>query len=295
MKLTKSFMKRLLIIILSVFVILPMILIVFGVPKTLEGFYTVPSGSQQILTGFDISGVTLYDGDVSYTGAVGEALYCAYGDISCTNSDYTLTNTRDVSGVSLYQCVNSSDSTDICANVTICNSSIALKGTSINSSSLYTFSDASRCGLDVSSTPYTYSQLTINDGNLSESSNLIGFSSPFTTPPMEISGSYVYIYDTDTSYSSCFLFESNGYDCLANCEGGGENNASDDNSKQQEDCPPAPATTEKCVADFGTQIGEKLCCGQTGVLQKGGEVCPKSKPICKGYECGSSWGKCYEE
>lgn len=296
MKLSKSFMKRLLIIVLSVFVILPVILMIVGVPKTLEGFYTLPTGSGKTLTGFDISGLKVYDGDASYTGLPGEALYCAYGDVSCTNSDYVLKNTRDASGIKLYQCVNSTDETDICANITICDSKITLKNGGTDSVSLYEFEDDTRCGFKKNAS-YTFKQFEFEDHDLSDNSNLQGFSTPFTSPPMEISDSYVYIYETDVSYSPCFLFETSQYNCLSSeCDDddSGKDSSDKDDDKEDDDCP-SGTSTEKCVADFGTQVGEELCCGQTGVLQKGGEVCPKSKPICKGYECGTTWGKCYKK
>jgi hypothetical protein len=48
----------------------------------------------------------------------------------------------------------------------------------------------------------------------------------------------------------------------------------------------------KCVADFGTNIGENLCCGQTGVLQNTQYVCPSVKPTCQNFKCGSKFGTC---
>jgi len=48
----------------------------------------------------------------------------------------------------------------------------------------------------------------------------------------------------------------------------------------------------KCIADFGTNIGENLCCGQTGVLQNTEYVCPSSKPTCQNFKCGSKFGQC---
>lgn len=48
----------------------------------------------------------------------------------------------------------------------------------------------------------------------------------------------------------------------------------------------------KCIADFGTNKGENLCCGQTGVLQDTRYVCPSEKPTCSNFKCGSQFGKC---
>ena len=48
----------------------------------------------------------------------------------------------------------------------------------------------------------------------------------------------------------------------------------------------------KCIADFGTNIGDDLCCGQTGVLQNTEYVCPSVKPTCQNFKCGSKFGTC---
>jgi hypothetical protein len=48
----------------------------------------------------------------------------------------------------------------------------------------------------------------------------------------------------------------------------------------------------KCVADFGTNIGEDLCCGQEGVLQDTRFICPDTMPTCSNFKCGSRFGTC---
>ena len=48
----------------------------------------------------------------------------------------------------------------------------------------------------------------------------------------------------------------------------------------------------KCVADFGTEKGEPLCCGQTGVLQSSKYTCPHTMPYCSDFKCGSKFGTC---
>lgn len=47
-----------------------------------------------------------------------------------------------------------------------------------------------------------------------------------------------------------------------------------------------------CIANFGTEIGENLCCGQTGVLQNTKYVCPSTAPKCSNFKCGSKFGTC---
>lgn len=53
-------------------------------------------------------------------------------------------------------------------------------------------------------------------------------------------------------------------------------------------------TDTKCIADYGTNAGDSLCCGQTGILQKSSTkyVCPSTAPTCSGYTCGDSYGTC---
>ena len=48
----------------------------------------------------------------------------------------------------------------------------------------------------------------------------------------------------------------------------------------------------KCIADFGTKIGDSLCCGQTGVLQDTKYTCPNTMPYCSDFKCGSKFGTC---
>jgi hypothetical protein len=47
-----------------------------------------------------------------------------------------------------------------------------------------------------------------------------------------------------------------------------------------------------CIANFGTEIGENLCCGQTGVLQNTKYVCPSTAPKCSNFSCGKKFGTC---
>jgi len=39
----------------------------------------------------------------------------------------------------------------------------------------------------------------------------------------------------------------------------------------------------QCIADYGTKIGDNLCCGQKGTLQDTKRVCPSEVPTCQGY------------
>jgi hypothetical protein len=48
----------------------------------------------------------------------------------------------------------------------------------------------------------------------------------------------------------------------------------------------------KCIADFDTDIGDNLCCGQPGTLKDTRYVCPVNKPTCGNFKCGSKFGEC---
>jgi len=48
----------------------------------------------------------------------------------------------------------------------------------------------------------------------------------------------------------------------------------------------------KCIADFGTNIGDELCCGQSGVLTDTKFVCPSNYSKCENMKCGSKYGVC---
>jgi hypothetical protein len=48
----------------------------------------------------------------------------------------------------------------------------------------------------------------------------------------------------------------------------------------------------KCIADFGTNIGDDLCCGQSGVLTDTKFVCPSNYSKCENMKCGSKYGVC---
>jgi hypothetical protein len=56
--------------------------------------------------------------------------------------------------------------------------------------------------------------------------------------------------------------------------------------------PNCPADGIKCIADFGTNIGDPLCCGQEGVLQDTRYVCPNTLKKCSNFKCGSAFGTC---
>jgi hypothetical protein len=47
-----------------------------------------------------------------------------------------------------------------------------------------------------------------------------------------------------------------------------------------------------CIADYGALPGDNVCNGEIGLIQDETLICPYYKPICEGYNCGSSFGTC---
>ncbi len=107
-----------------------------------------------------------------------------------------------------------------------------------------------------------------------------------------------YFYDLDKNY--------NGYGSSSSVSGTGSSNSKDDendndlNGYDEDENKYSSATTDDstcgskipCIADFGTNVGDNLCCGQTGVLQNTKYVCPQNAPKCSNFKCGSKFGTC---
>ena len=47
-----------------------------------------------------------------------------------------------------------------------------------------------------------------------------------------------------------------------------------------------------CYADYGSVVGDSVCCGQKDNIKDLNYVCPENAPLCVGYEKGKKWGKC---
>jgi hypothetical protein len=48
----------------------------------------------------------------------------------------------------------------------------------------------------------------------------------------------------------------------------------------------------KCAADHGAKVGDRVCCEQPGHVGDGGATCPSHMPNCVGYIAGAAWGQC---
>tara|TARA_B100001287_G_C22622332_1_gene500741 strand:- start:294 stop:1208 length:915 start_codon:yes stop_codon:yes gene_type:complete len=304
MKINKSFMKKLLIIILSVFVLVPIVLMLFGYDKTIsEGFYT-PSAEADLT---DKTGA----GKMNYVGIgngirnsygiphnSGSKVYCIFGDISCQTGTAKETGETDSYGNKKIIC-EKNDGSEV-HQAAKCINSI------FDSQNSYTFYklDSSNC-IDTDSSSTTLNSLG-SLYSLKRAMDAGGDYTNFSIPmkdtdkaPFDISGSSSYLTmkfgdGTDISYSTCFLF-----DTSSNCaKEAGCGLPSDETEESDE---PEPASENelktKCLGDFGDKAGDKLCCGQDGTIEGryAKYTCPESHQYCRNYKCGESWGTCFKE
>ena len=115
-----------------------------------------------------------------------------------------------------------------------------------------------------------------------------GFTVPYSYIPVEISGNYIQFYDSSgniiDSMNKCDMLETEYH--ADQCR-----EALKSKPTTKTECTEKP---KKCIANYGTGIGDSLCCGQKGVLQKYASdyVCPKSTPTCSDFVCGKSYGTC---
>ena len=119
-----------------------------------------------------------------------------------------------------------------------------------------------------------------------------GFTVPYSYVPVKIDSEYISFYDKNEllldNINKCSMLktESDQDRCLGATKTkiSSSSSSSSDNSK----------SNKKCIANYGTNIGDPLCCEQQGVLQHSGSknVCGIDKPTCSGYVCGTSYGTC---
>ena len=264
MAFTKKKVTNILIIVLSVFIILPLILILFNINP-----YRLNEGMTAYNTSDKNTKMDRVDASVNDVGVSGEHIYCYGGDLKCPDGfgvsfedvSYTI-NDVAVGSTAKYLCYNDS-------------------GTS---------GDAVECSSNNTFNSTNARQFFSHDGEKNKyirgDSNFPGFTKPYNYKPLKIDGSYVILYDisqnVDFSGSSCFLYEDINSGCFAtyvNSESGVTEETNDDGIP--------------CLADNNAKVGEhSLCCGQEGVLQSTQYNCPSTLPYCKGYKCGDTWGRC---
>lgn len=319
MKLSKSFMKKMLILILSVFVLVPIILMVFGLDKPkYEGFFNMGTDGYDSdsdvpttkITGIRAPGMDVNDNSYGYISNADykginpakSRFYCILGDISCTNG---YTRTADVShqGVSMFKCISGGtvDNTMAKCSGSIFSDAAPFKGN--NTVPFFTY-DSDGCAiLDSSHTTLTSFEDEYGS-SLGISGDLSNFTSAYNGAPLEFTndGSYDYVIFknphkggkfNDISYTTCGMFYGT-YECQGK-NGCSYTSGSSEDDDDADDTSDGNRLNTKCLGDFGDGVGDKLCCGQTGVIQNehAKYTCPESHPYCRGYKCGESWGACY--
>tara|TARA_A100001015_G_C14863224_1_gene661219 strand:+ start:54 stop:887 length:834 start_codon:yes stop_codon:yes gene_type:complete len=268
--------KNILLILLIVFIAIPFLFMFFDF-KIHEGMTDGNNGQHNFK--MDRANIS------SITGVSGDYLYCPAGNITCPPGTNLNRITDSDSSYSLgdsfnFYCTNSSG-VDTSSNV-ICNNSLKQHSNVLNlpkdcNNQEITFN------LQGISSIQNISGETINglEGFIKKDSNNV---------PMDVSGDYVILYKDDGTYNetkNCFL-EHGG---KANCcdHGGGGGGGGDDHHGGGGSCEPEKI---KCLANNNAQIGDPLCCGQSGVVQNTKYNCPSEFPSCVGYKCGESWGHC---
>ena len=326
MKLSKSFMKKMLILILSVFVLVPVILMVFGLDKPkYEGFFnmdddgygssaTTPSDKIIAINAPLIGSAT---GEISnnlYTGVDdGDKLYCVLGNITCEGGYTASMETTDSDGIKVYNCVSGGtvDNTMAKCNGSIFSGSTPFNSTNTNAVNFHRYGsngcqERNKRSVQFNSFENEYG----SNSTLGISGDLSDFTSAYNSVPLKFTsdssydyvvfqdvfqrGFYSDISFSDISFSTCDMFDTliNCEQNYANCPTSGSSGDDDDDA---DDSSSGNKLSTKCLGDFGDGVGDKLCCGQTGVIQNEHSkyTCPESHPYCRGYKCGESWGACY--
>ena len=282
MQVNQRLFKNILILVILSLLVVPFIFTMFGLDKEVYESFSTYSKSAD-----DVSMTVLAyknGGNTNYA-------YCVNGDISCganatltniptTDSSYTSHFTDGSVDISMYTCNLAGGSSEDMANIKCENSAFQSGYTTGTNKNLtfFTFTDAGDvCHNSINSI-------------LEQNSNQNGFTIPYATSvlfPLSFDGKYAV--HNDISYSICPLFEKIG-DCYAK-----RNTASEDSSSSDDedvDTGSVEKTSFRCVADYGAQPGDDLCCGQTGVVQNNSDTCPHEYPKCYGYKCGEKWGVC---
>ena len=297
----KAQIKNIFIIILCMFILLPIILTFLNI-SVHEG-YTDASGSQGQNTQMS------NDQDVSYTdvlkqtdfnidrvnvepitGNSGEYIYCPGGIITCPTGNLVEQTDTSYFGTTYDFYCSDGSGNKLDENV-ICTNQLGKKNNRLELGS----------GCDKNSDDYTTTVLegieSLTDSCGNEYNGLNGFTSPYTTIPMTISGEYVLLYKDTGDYNKikrCFLTD-NPNCCDNDSSNGNANNSANGNTNTTTNGntnTSANGNDIKCLADNGASVGDPLCCGQDGVLQNTKYNCPSEYPKCMGYKCGETWGKC---
>ena len=262
MAFTKKKVTNILIIVLSVFIILPLILILFNINP-----YRLNEGMTEYNMSNKNTKMDRVDASVNDVGVSGEHIYCYGGDLVCPEEGYDV-SFEDVS-YGIGENMLGSTAKFLCYDNT------GNPGLAVECSTNSVFKTDRR--------PKFISHDGLSSKHI-DGNPYFSFTNPYSYIPLEIKDSYVILYDmsqnVDFSGSSCFLYQKEGcYDTYVNSESGVTEETNDDGIP--------------CLADNNAKVGEhSLCCGQEGVLQSTQYNCPSTLPYCKGYKCGDTWGRC---
>lgn len=294
MKTNKTLLKNILIIIIVVFLVVPFVFSIFELDKQVyETFSTYTKDADDVSMSVFSYGA---DGSEEYT-------YCINGDISCgagntldeiesTNARYTKHKGSDTSfNLDMYVCKNGSNQNVGVSDGVKCLSSAFSSGYVTGSGQgTLTFFNFNEDG-----------DMGIPRGIIQSHSDENGFTEKYDTSsefPLDFVGKFAVYNDengNDISYSLCPLFEKS-IDCWQKRNQSSSSSDSSDDTDDESDDEVESGEIEKtnfrCVADYGAEPGDDLCCGQTGVVQNNSDTCPHEYPKCYGYKCGQKWGVC---
>jgi hypothetical protein len=301
--LNKTSVKRILLIVLCALVILPFVLDLMKVDIK-EGFSEVPNSDKyssnnikinRIITkkgpNFDVNAENgaLSESDASFAYCVSKQdtdMKCSDGALDVSFSDLSFSYGDGLVGTTYDSVCNMTNNDGTKTEVENASFICAPSGMNELPTTLYGVTknpDSNK--YDISKTI----SLELNGTDASFS----GFTQNFESVPLRIDASGdLIMYQGNEEYVKtlkCYLFDSS-----VNCDkqfvdayDGADNTEAPVDEKKCEE-----PINIKCLANFGTKIGEPLCCGQTGVLQNTDHVCPQEMPHCAGYKCGSQWGVC---
>ena len=195
---------------------------------------------------------------------VGKHMYCLGGNVYCKYDTAELQFIENYEFGKTYKDKCSDDTNVMCNNY--------LRNEDVESLKFYEYNKETKEPVEESIVGYNESEINI------------GFTQPLDYTPLDLKAGEDYMiyykpngdkFKTDR----CALF---GPDkCI-------QGNIEDQGAS--EECP--QSVQIKCLANYGTKIGDPLCCDQPGVLQNTSNICPEEMPNCVGYKCGTQWGTC---
>lgn len=100
--------------------------------------------------------------------------------------------------------------------------------------------------------------------------------------------------DDDADDADCWLGGMSPVDCCSASYGPrGRQECWDAMFTFERCCANSPLVVKhECAADFGSIVGDTLCCRQPGVLDSLSYACPEAVPFCHNFVQGKHWGGC---